>query len=36
MGKLFKSKNEFTLGYWERDELILEFDIDNLDTNLYT
>ena len=35
IGKIFKDNNEFILGYFENGELLLKFDIDNLETNIY-
>lgn len=34
-GKVFKNRDEFTLGYYEEGKMLMQFDIDNMDTNLY-
>lgn len=35
LGKVFRNDKQFILGYFEEGKLILSFDLDNLDVNIY-
>lgn len=35
LGKIFRKRDEMTIGYFEEGNLLMSFDIDNLDVNIY-